>query len=169
MPSTALLAHEPGRVASMYQPRTASSVLRIRRLNERYLWRCRERVLRNCYGRACLLPVHGITQQENEFKAFAGEQGIHGLPPKLTSSLRTIRVLFRAAYWRALRGRYALRGATSEIENSKDSRSEEHPTLRRGWVWHPRHASPCYRRSCPLPPLTLLNYPRGIAQEQSGY
>jgi hypothetical protein len=43
------------------------------------MWRYREGVLRNCYGPLSLLPVHGITQDEDEFKALPDERGIYGL------------------------------------------------------------------------------------------
>jgi hypothetical protein len=70
-----LLTNESWRVASIDQPRTASSVLQTTRLNGRNPWRYGERVLRNCYGHESLSlrPVHGITQHEDEFKALADE------------------------------------------------------------------------------------------------
>ena len=52
---------------------------RTKRLNGRDMWRYREGVLRNCYGPLSLLPVHGITQDEDEFKALPDERGIYGL------------------------------------------------------------------------------------------
>ena len=79
------------------------------------------------------------------------------------ASTRSIRLHLARAHWRALRGRHvlALYGLGSGIENSKDSRSEDHSTLRKCHVWQLASARPYYLRSYPRP----LPIPRKLSGE----
>jgi hypothetical protein len=77
------------------------------------------------------------------------------------ASTRSIRFHLARAHWRALRGRHVLAayGLGSGIENSKDSRSEDHSTLRKCHVWQLASARPYYLRSYPRP----LHIPRKLS------
>jgi hypothetical protein len=79
------------------------------------------------------------------------------------ASTRSIRFHLARAHWRALRGRHVLAayGLGSGIENSKDSRSEDHSTLRKCHVWQLASARPYYLRSYPRP----LPIPRKLSGE----
>ena len=85
--------------------------------------------------------------------------GYYGCWPVLMAQSRpeastlSIRFHLARAHWRALRGRHVLAvyGLGSGIENSKDSRSEDHSTLRKWHVWQLASARPYYLRSYPRP------------------
>ena len=93
--------------------------------------------------------------------------GCYGCWPVLMTGSRpeastcSIRFHLARAHWRALRGRHVLAayGLGSAIENSKDSRSEDHSTLRKCHVWQLASARPYYLRSYPRPSPSRENYP----------